>query len=63
MGLPLTTNVPVSPAATLEPDSPTMSRFTSTLSPCFIAKLREVAALCATMRTKHDTAMPIRPAR
>ena len=35
-----------------------MSRFTSTRSPCFIAKLREVAALCAMIRTKQEKAMP-----
>ena len=59
VGLPLTTNVPLRPAAKLAPDSPTMSRLMSTGSPCFIAKLREVAALCAMMRTKQEKAMPM----
>ena len=59
VGLPFTTKVPVSPAAKLAPLSPTMSRLTSTRWPCFIAKLREVAALWAMIRTKHEKAMPI----
>ena len=58
VGLPFTTNVPVSPAARLAPLRPTRSRFTSTRWPCFIAKLRDVAALCAMIRTKQDTAIP-----
>ena len=57
VGLPLTTKVPVSPAAKFAPDSPTMSRLTSTLSPCFIAKLRDVAALWAMIRTKQENAI------
>ena len=36
-----------------------MSRLMSTRWPCFIAKLREVAALCAMIRKKHDSATPI----
>ena len=58
VGLPLTTNVPLRPAARLAPLSPTMSRFTSTRWPCFIAKLREVAALWAMMSTKQEKAIP-----
>ena len=58
VGLPLTTKVPVSPAARLAPLRPTMSRFTSTRWPCFIAKLRDVAALWAMISTKQDTAIP-----
>ena len=58
VGLPFTTKVPVSPAAKLAPLSPTMSRLTSTRWPCFIAKLREVAALWAMIRTKQEKAMP-----
>ena len=54
VGLPLTTKVPLRPAAKLAPDRPTMSRFTSTDCPCFIAKLRDVAALWAMIRTKHE---------
>ena len=57
VGLPLTTNVPVTPAAALANERPTRSRFTSTRSPCFIAKLRAVAALCAMMRIRQDTAI------
>ena len=58
VGLPLTTNVPASgrPRA-LAPARPTMSRLTSTRSPCFIAKLRDVAALCAMIRTKQENAI------
>ncbi len=56
VGLPLTTNVPDRPAAMLAPERPRMSRFTSTRSPCLAAKLREVAALWATMSTKHENA-------
>ena len=62
VGLPFTTNVPVRPAARLAPPSPTMSRFTSTGSPCFIAKLREVAADCATMRIRQENAIRAIPA-
>jgi hypothetical protein len=43
---------PDRPAVKLAAESPTMSRFTSTLWPCFMAKLREVAALCAMIRMK-----------
>ena len=57
VGLPLTTKVPVRPAAKLAPLSPTMSRFTSTRWPCFIAKLREVAALWAMISTKQENAI------
>ncbi len=62
VGLPFTTNVPLSPAAKLAPDSPMMSRFTSTGWPCFMAKLREVAALWAMMSTKQEKAIPSRVA-
>ena len=58
VGLPFTTKVPLSPAARLAPARPTMSRFTSTRWLCFIAKLREVAALWAMMRTKQEKAIP-----
>ncbi len=57
VGLPFTTKVPDTPAARLAPESPTMSRFTSTRSPCFAAKLRDVAALWATIRTKQEKAV------
>ena len=60
VGLPLTTKVPDRPAAKLAPASPTMSRFTSTLWPCFIAKLREVAALWAMIRMKQEKAIACR---
>ena len=58
VGLPLTTKVPLRPAAMLAPLRPTMSRLTSTRWPCRVAKLREVAALWAMMRTKHEKATP-----
>ena len=58
VGLPLTTNVPDSPAARFAPLSPTMSRLMSTRWPCRVAKLREVAALCAMIRTKQENATP-----
>ena len=58
VGLPLTTKVPESPAAKSAADSPTMSRLMSTRSPCLAAKLREVAALWATIRTKQEKATP-----
>ena len=35
-----------------------MSRLTSTRWPCFMAKLRDVAALWAMIRTKQEKAMP-----
>ena len=57
VGLPLTTKVPLRPAARLAPLSPTMSRLMSTASPCLNAKLREVAALWAMMSTKQDRAV------
>ena len=59
VGLPLTTKVPLSPAAKFAPDSPTMSRLTSTFWPFFMAKLREVAALWAMISTKQENAMPM----
>ena len=55
VGEPLTTKVPVRPAARLAPKSPMMSRLMSTLSPCFMAKLREVAALWAMIRITHES--------
>ena len=58
VGLPFTTKVPLSPAAKLAPLSPTRSRLTSTRWPCLIAKLREVAALWAMIRTKQEKAIP-----
>ena len=58
VGLPLTTKVPLRPAAMLAPLSPTMSRLMSTRSPCRVAKLREVAALWAMIRTKQENATP-----
>ena len=58
VGLPFTTKVPVSPAAKLAPLRPTMSRFTSTRWLCFMAKLRDVAALWAMIRTKQENAIP-----
>ena len=58
VGLPFTTKVPVSPAARLAPLRPTMSRLTSTRWLCFIAKLREVAALWAMISTKQAKAIP-----
>ena len=58
VGLPLTTNVPLRPAAMFAPNSPTRSRFTSTRSLCLAAKLREVAALWATISTKQLKATP-----
>ena len=36
-----------------------MSRLTSTLWPCFIAKLREVAALCAMIRMTQENAIAV----
>ena len=57
VGLPLTTKVPDRPAAKLAPLRPTRSRLMSTRSPCLAAKLREVAALWATMRTKQAKAI------
>ena len=63
VGLPLTTKVPDSPATKLAPDSPRMSRFTSTLWPCFIAKLREVAALWAMMRMQQEKAIAAQVAK
>ena len=59
VGLPLTTNVPVSAAAMLAPLSPTNVAVDVDALTVLRAKLREVAALCATMRTKHEKAMPI----
>ncbi len=61
VGLPLTTKVPLSPAATFAPLSPMRSWLTSTRSPCRDAKLLDVAALWAMMRTKHEKATPARP--
>ena len=57
VGLPLTTKVPVSPAAKLAPLRPTRSRLMSTRSPCLAAKLRDVAALWATISTKQANAI------
>ena len=50
VGLPLTTNVPESPAARLLVPSPTRSTFSSKLSSYFIAYARDVAALWARIR-------------
>ena len=61
VGLPLTTKVPVRPAATFAALSPTRSWLTSTCSPCRAAKLREVAALWAMMSTKQENAIPQDP--
>ena len=58
VGLPFTTNVPVSPAAKLAALSPTMSRLMSTRWLCRMAKLREVAALWAMISTKQENAIP-----
>jgi len=63
VGLPLTTKVPDRPAAKLAAESPTMSRFTSALWPCFMAKLREVAALCAMIRMKQENAITVHVAQ
>ena len=45
------------------PASPTMSRLTSTPWPCFMAKLREVAALWAMIRMKQENAIAEHVAR
>ena len=61
VGLPLTQNAPVTPAARLATARPTRSRFSERGSSRFWAKLRAVAALWARITTKIEAAMPASP--
>jgi len=56
VGLPLTTNAPLTAAAAFAADSPRMSASSSTRSRYCSANTRDVAALCAMITTKQEAA-------
>src|SRR3954453_14745338 len=58
VGLPLTTNVPDTPAAALARPRPTRSTSSLNRSPYLAANAREVAALCASITMKIENAVP-----
>ena len=56
VGLPLTTNVPLTAATAFAADSPRMSRPRRRVRDNACANARDVAALCAMIITKHEAA-------